>query len=404
MDVVREIGSRTPENHISKKEKIKMLQKFNDSIEIIENKIKYSFQNKTLLRQAFTRSSYSAEHSTFDNNEALEFFGDKVLDLVITKKLAKRYGEICTCYPHPSQVSCENEERAKIYNDIYTGHNGAFQVEFEEGELSQIRSLLVRSETLAEAIGEQGLQEYLLMGKGDIKRNVQNEVHVKEDLFEAILGAAAIDSDWNIEQLTAIVDALLHPEQKLDEGLERENYINLFQEWWQKQSPSTLPPYKYTPTENGYRCDLDTTDLHKVLTVLGAEYRQCLSGLIETDFFGYGKSKTEATMRAAKEAYLYVKKARDAQGEIIDLVGVLDINKAINQLQELYQHKYIGKPTYEFKEGEAGADGNPVWWCTCRIEGTDIEENIGDTTKMAAKKGAAWFSMMHLLNNTYERK
>ena len=50
----------------------------------IENQIGYPFQNKDLLRQAFTRRSYSQEHNVADN-EVLEFYGDKVLELVVGK-------------------------------------------------------------------------------------------------------------------------------------------------------------------------------------------------------------------------------------------------------------------------------------------------------------------------------
>ena len=53
----------------------------------IENAIGYHFSNKDLLKQAFTRKSYTVEMDQGENNEVLEFLGDKVLDLIVTKKL-----------------------------------------------------------------------------------------------------------------------------------------------------------------------------------------------------------------------------------------------------------------------------------------------------------------------------
>ena len=60
----------------------------------IEQQIGYEFENRLLLQQAFTRKSYTEETHDGDNNEVLEFIGDKVLDLVIVKALAEYYGEI----------------------------------------------------------------------------------------------------------------------------------------------------------------------------------------------------------------------------------------------------------------------------------------------------------------------
>ena len=58
---------------------------------------------------------------------------------------------------------------------------------------------------LSARIDELGFTDFLIMGKGDRKINAQNDIHVKEDLFEAILGAVAIDSDWDMQSMQDVV-------------------------------------------------------------------------------------------------------------------------------------------------------------------------------------------------------
>ena len=59
----------------------------------IESSIGYTFRNKALLTQAFTRRSYTEENGG-ENNEVLEFIGDEVLDYTITLMLLKSSGGV----------------------------------------------------------------------------------------------------------------------------------------------------------------------------------------------------------------------------------------------------------------------------------------------------------------------
>ena len=63
----------------------------NEMLEMIQGQIGYRFKNTDLLQQAFVRRSYSKENGG-ENNEVLEFIGDKALDFIIVKKLAEKYG------------------------------------------------------------------------------------------------------------------------------------------------------------------------------------------------------------------------------------------------------------------------------------------------------------------------
>ena len=156
-------------------------------IKFIQDQIGYTFKNQELLVQAFTRRSYSMENGGQDN-EVLEFIGDKALDFVVVKQLSEEFG-------HYSKKYQNWEKRGK------TEKTGTFISDLDEGELTEIKKQLVQKNTLADAIDNLGIAYYLIMGKGDVEKNIQDSLSVKEDLFEAILGAIALDSNWDIEAL-----------------------------------------------------------------------------------------------------------------------------------------------------------------------------------------------------------
>ena len=145
----------------------------------IEEKIGYRFENHTkLLIQAFTRKSFAQEHDGFEDNEVLEFYGDQLVNTVITKWLYDAY-----------KIPFEKNK------------NDFFYSKKDEGELSKIRAGHVSKSALAHCIRELGLYEYLLLGNSD----KHNEIWLKEkvlcDLFEAIIGAIAVASGWDLDKI-----------------------------------------------------------------------------------------------------------------------------------------------------------------------------------------------------------
>lgn len=176
----------------------------------VEEAIGYKFTNKQLLVQAFTRRSRTEEVGG-DNNEVLEFIGDKVLSLVLLKILSDEYA--------------------------YLSEDNEYEIEFDEADLTNIIRQLVCGKNLATRIEEMGLQQYLIMGVGDERNNVQNDDSVKEDLFEAIVGAVTIDLDWrkvdgngvgkwDIGWLKSVVSRMLNLKEELPRIIEamQENY------------------------------------------------------------------------------------------------------------------------------------------------------------------------------------
>jgi ribonuclease-3 len=238
---------------------------------------------------------------------------------------------------------------------------------------------------LASRIRVFGFQYELIMGKSDSDQSVHERDSVQEDLFEAIIGAVALDSNWDIDALTTVVDLMLDPDCYLDNGFDEEkNYVVLLQQWYQKKH-NRIPVYVFRQT-GGFPC--------------AGKYGKyvCELGLypLEDGFWDVKDTKSEARMAVAKQAYEYLEE-NDLLYDWIDEVGKPEIDRAINQLQELYQKGYIGEPRYNFVENY-DSDGNPVWRCECHV---DSQENYwwGEySSKKQGKKAVAYDMLCDLLD------
>ena len=198
----------------------------NETLKFIQGQIGYVFKNSDLLQQAFVRRSYSKENDGEDN-EVLEFIGDKALDLVIVKLLAEKYGSYAEDYDDYNPREDCNE----------------FVSDLSEGKLTEIKKKLVCREMLASRIRMFGFQYELIMGKSDVDQKVLEQDSVQEDLFEAIIGAVALDSKWDLNALTNVVDLMLDPEFYLENGFDEQvNYVELLQQWYQKKHHN-IPVY-----------------------------------------------------------------------------------------------------------------------------------------------------------------
>ena len=214
------------------------------------------------------------------------------------------------------------------------------------------------------------------MGKGDVGQNAQKQDSVKEDLFEAIVGAVAIDSGWDAVALEDVIDRMLDIEHYLEKGFnDDENYVDLIQTWCQKRY-GWIPEYDFDEMEDEWECSLSLSDDYD-------------------EFIGRGYSKREARMNAAHNAYEYLEE-NDELLLPIDEVGEPDIDRAINQLQELYQKGYIDEPYYEFYE-DHDDNGNPTWRCECHIKGDDEYYRINSSSKKNGKKRVAYDMLCDVL-------
>lgn len=321
-----------------------------NEMEQIEAQIDYTFENPQLLRQAFTRRSYTEERGG-QNNEVLEFIGDKVLDFVVMKSLSYHFGDL--------------NKRDEFY--LYD--------KMDEGDLTEIKKKLVERKMLAQRIDSLGFQNYLIMGKGDRKNNVQDDDKVKEDLFEAIIGAVAIDSDYDLDELEEVVGLMLNLEYYLANDFDEddgENYVALIQQWFQKKGYG-LPEYEFDEGDDmNFSCSLYIEECGE-------------------EFTAEGDSKSEARMAVAEEVYYYL----DEEGlltTMLDEIGEPNLDRAINQLQELAQKGYISYPVYEFEQ-DYDDYGNPLWYCYCDVEEMDGRSKGYNSSKKDAKKYAALFML-----------
>ena len=132
----------------------------------LEKKLGVKFNNPDLLQQALVHRSYLNENPDFhlDHNERLEFLGDAVLELAVTEYLYRNY-------PNP------------------------------EGEMTNWRAALVNANMLADIAGRLGLNDHLLLSKGESKDQGRARQYILADAFEAVIGAMYLDQGYsNISQ------------------------------------------------------------------------------------------------------------------------------------------------------------------------------------------------------------
>jgi len=128
-----------------------------------EKKINIEFKDRTLLKQAFTHRSYLNENKTagLEHNERLEFLGDAVLELVATQFLYAKYPEK------------------------------------HEGDLTAFRSALVNTNSLSTVAAELGMNDYLLLSKGEAKDTGRARGIILADTMEALIGAIYMDQGYD---------------------------------------------------------------------------------------------------------------------------------------------------------------------------------------------------------------
>jgi len=132
------------------------------TIKRLSKKLGYTFSDPSLLIQALTHRSAKGIH-----NERIEFLGDSILGFVIAEALFTQFPK-------------ENE-----------------------GDLTRMRSSLVKGVTLAEIARNFGLGEYLILGPGELKSGGHRRESILEDAIEAIIGAIFLDS--NMKTCKALV-------------------------------------------------------------------------------------------------------------------------------------------------------------------------------------------------------
>lgn len=129
---------------------------------IFESERNLDFKNKGLLQQAFIHRSYINEHKDtgLEHNERLEFLGDAVLELVVTDFLYAKYPDV------------------------------------PEGKLTAYRSALVRTESIGKAARDMGMNDLLMLSKGESRDQGKARDYILANTFEAFVGAVYLDRGY----------------------------------------------------------------------------------------------------------------------------------------------------------------------------------------------------------------
>ncbi len=145
------------------------------SLDKLEKTLGYTFRDRGVLEKALTHSSYSNERrskgETVECNERLEFLGDSVLSLAVSRYLFEKYSDR------------------------------------QEGDLTKIRAAVVCEKALSKFAGAIGLGQYIFLGHGEELNHGRERASILADAFEAVLAAMFIDSGRNMK----VIEGFLLP-------------------------------------------------------------------------------------------------------------------------------------------------------------------------------------------------
>ena len=216
-----------------------------------------TFRSSDLLTQALTHSSFANEYSgkhPIGDNERLEFLGDAILEVIVTDMLYHKYPDL------------------------------------DEGELTQIRAALVKTETLAHIGASFSIGEYLRIGRGEENTGGRERTTILCQGFEAVIGAMYLDSglktaaDFVMPSLLEWVERILEHSLHIDARSELQEHV---------QAKLSITPIYRVAGEDGP----DHAREFHVEVALGEH----IIGA------GTGNSKRSAAQDAARAALEYIK-------------------------------------------------------------------------------------------------
>lgn len=215
-----------------------------------EKKADVTFKNQELITTAFTHRSYLNESkSSGEHNERLEFLGDAVIELVVTHHLFERFPNT------------------------------------HEGDLTAYRASLVNAVTLGSIAEHLGMNDCLLLSRGEAKDTGRARATILANTFEAVVGALYLDQGYGAAEQFVVVHVLSHIDEIIKNGSWKDAKSK-FQEFAQA-TYGTTPKYETVSAEG------PDHDKRFVVSVSVNET------VVAT---GVGKSKQEAEQAAADAA------------------------------------------------------------------------------------------------------
>jgi ribonuclease-3 len=212
----------------------------------LQNKIGYKFKNIDVLEQALTHRSYLNENPgfTLGHNERLEFYGDAILEDIVTSYLFHHY------------------------------------IDKNEGELTNLRAALVRGAHLAEIAERLELDQYLNISNGE-RNDPGAKSYINANAIEALIAALRLDGGYEIAQ--NFIDNFIIPD--IEKIIEEKSFVDaksVFQEKIQEQKGITP---RYT-----------------VITEQGPDHNKIFEVAVYVDTIEYGKGKGSSKQKAEQDA------------------------------------------------------------------------------------------------------
>lgn len=209
----------------------------------LEKALVHTFDDRSLLTRALTHRSAGA-----DNNERLEFLGDAILGMRIADLLFQR------------------------------------QSHADEGQLSRMRAHLVKRETLAEIARQLELNQYLVLGAGELRSGGASRDSTLADAVEALIAAVYLDA--GLQRAMELIDHLfLERLQRLPAEARQKDPKTRLQEFLQSRGVD-LPEYQVQETRGQQH--------QQTFTVL------CRVEALDSEALGEGSSRRKAEQKAAR--------------------------------------------------------------------------------------------------------
>jgi ribonuclease-3 len=219
-----------------------------------EETIGYSFKNIEILEKSLTHSSYSNEDKSYSkvNNERLEFLGDAVLSITVSRFIFDKFPE----YP--------------------------------EGDLTKLRSQVVCEDTLSLVAANLQIGRFLLLGKGEEASGGRERKSILADAVEAIIAAIYIDGGYRKAEEFVLVNLTKYIQLAV-KGKIVTDFKSYLQEYYQSKSQSCKIRYVVTKEEGPDHEKMFHVNVLVNKSVVGK---------------GNGKSKKHAEQDAAKNALM----------------------------------------------------------------------------------------------------
>lgn len=222
-----------------------------DPIYILSQRIGYRFTDAALAEQALTHRSFGGLH-----NERLEFLGDAMVNFIIAEALFRRF---------PTT---------------------------REGDLTRMRALLIRGQTLAEIAREFNLGELLRLGSGEMKSGGHRRESILADVLEAIIGAIYLEAGLEVCR-ERVLDWFGVRLQQVAPGEVNKDPKSRLQEWLQGRGKA-LPVYQLSATHGeAHNQQFEIT---------------CTIPSVAQTFHGEGSSRRIAEQIAAQQALVYLER------------------------------------------------------------------------------------------------